>query len=108
MSKYRVRIAEEAEKDLAELVDYIAFHDSAERASFVLDRLFGACERLEANPGRGHFLPELLEFGIKSFREVHYKPYRIVYEIIGRTVHILLIVDGRRSLRSVLERRLLR
>jgi hypothetical protein len=36
------------------------------------------------------------------------KPYRIIYEVIGHEVFILLIVDGRRSLQTILEQRLLR
>ena len=108
MTTFRVRIAKEAEEDLAELVDHIAQHDSVERANYVLERLLTVCERLEQHPGRGHFLPELRSLGIKTYREVHFKPYRIVYEVIGRVVFIQLIVDGRRSLQAILERRLLR
>jgi toxin ParE1/3/4 len=98
----------EAEEDSAELVDYIANRDSVERADYVLARLITVCERLEQHTERGHFLPELRSIGIKTYREVHFKPYRIIYELIGREVFILLIVDGRRSLQTILERRLLR
>jgi toxin ParE1/3/4 len=108
VTKSRVRIVREAEEDLAELVDYIAQHDSVERANYVLERLITVCERLEQHPERGHFLPELRSLGIKTFREVHFKPYRIIYEVVGREVFILLIVDGRRSFQAILERRLLR
>lgn len=108
MTKFRVRIVREAEEDLAELVDYIAQHDSVERANYVVERLISVCERLEQHPERGHFLPELRSLGIKTFREVHFKPYRIIYEVVGREVFILLIVDGRQSLQAILERRLLR
>jgi toxin ParE1/3/4 len=100
VTKSRVRIVREAEEDLAELVDYIAQYDSVERANYVLERLMTVCERL--------FLPELRSLGIKTYREVHFKPYRIIYEVVGREVFILLIVDGRRSLQAILERRLLR
>jgi toxin ParE1/3/4 len=99
---------QEAEEDLAELVDYIARNDSIERADHVLERLLTVCERLEQHPDRGHFLPEFRSLGIKTYREVHFKPYRIIYEVISREVFILLIVDGRRSLQTILERRLLR
>jgi len=105
---YRVKIVQEAEEDLAELVDYIAHNDSIERADHVLERLLTVCERLERHPDRGHFLPEFRSLGIKTYREVHFKPYRIIYEVISREVFILLIVDGRRSLQTILERRLLR
>jgi len=108
VTKSRVRIVRGAEEDLAELVDYIAQHDSVEDANYVLERLMTVCERLEQHPERGHFLPELRSLGIKTFREVHFKPYRIIYEVVGREVFILLIVDGRRSFQAILERRLLR
>jgi len=108
VTKYRVRIVREAEQDLVELIDYISNHDSIERATYVLGRLLAVCERLEQYPERGHFLPELRSLGIKTYREVHFKPYRIIYEIIGREVFIQLIMDGRRSLQAILERRLLR
>jgi len=108
VTKYRVRIVREAEEDLAELIDHIAQYDSVERANYVLERLLTICARLEQHPERGHFLPELRSLGIKSYREVHFKLYRIIYEVIGREVFIQLIVDGRRSLQAILERRLLR
>ena len=108
MTKYNVRVVREAEEDLAELADFIAHHDSVERANFVLQKLLMLCERLEQHPERGHFLPELRSLGIKIYREFHFKPYRVIYEVIGREVFILLIVDGRRSLQAILERRLVR
>jgi toxin ParE1/3/4 len=108
VTTYRVRIVHEAEDDLAEIIEFVAKHDSIERAEYVLEKLSGICERLEKNPQRGHFLPELKSLGIKSYREVHFKPYRVIYELIGRDVFVHLIIDGRRSLQAILERRLLR
>lgn len=108
MTRYRVRVVREAEEDLAELIEYIARNDSIERAGHVLDQLLNACEGLEQHPDRGHLLPELQSLGIKNYREEHFKPYRIIYEVIRRKVFIVLIVDGRRSMQTILERRLLR
>lgn len=108
MTTYRVRIVQEAEEDLAEIIEFIAKHDSIERADYVLEKLLGVCERLEQHPNRGHFLSELKSIGIKSYREIHFKPYRVIYEVIDRDVFIHLIADGRRSLQTLLEWRLLR
>lgn len=108
MIEYRVRISPEAEQDLAEIIEYIANRDSVERAYYVLEKLLDVCEGLELHPNRGHYPPELLSLGVKSYREVHFKPFRIVYEVIAREVFILLIVDGRRSLQTILAQRLLR
>ena len=101
-------IVNEAEDDLAQLVGYTAHRDSLDRANLVFERLLKVCESLEQNPERGHFLPELLQLGMKEFREIHFKPYRLVYEVIQRDVLVQLIVDGRRGLQSLLELRLLR
>ena len=101
-------IVDEAEEDLAQLVGHIAHRDSLDRANLVFERLLKVCESLEQNPERGHFLPELLPLGMKEFREIHFKPYRIIYEVIQRDVLVQLIVDGRRGLQSLLELRLLR
>ena len=45
--------------------------------------------------------------GNRTFREVHYKPYRILYRVLGRQVTVLIIADGRRDMRALLAKRLL-
>jgi aminopeptidase C len=46
VTTFRVRIAKEAEEDLAELVDYIAQYDSVERANYVLERLLRSLQAI--------------------------------------------------------------
>lgn len=105
---YRVLLVKEAERDLAEIVAWIAEHDSPGHADAVLAQLLDLCSRLESHPARGHVPPELDAIGVKDYREVRFKPYRVVYQIIGRQVVVQVIADGRRSLGHLLERRLLR
>ncbi len=45
--------------------------------------------------------------GIREYRETRFKPYRVIYRIMGRRVFVHLIADGRRDMRTLLERRLL-
>ena len=45
--------------------------------------------------------------GVHSYRQVHFKPYRVIYRVVGQTVVVLVIADGRRNLKALLERRLL-
>ena len=59
-------------------------------------------------PERGHIPPELERIGVFGFREIHFKPYRIVYEIERKGVFIHCVLDGRRDLQELLESRLLR
>lgn len=108
MSKHRVDIAADAEDDLREIISHVAESDSVERAEDLLSRLLDVCDSLELNPARGRYVPELKEIGIKSFREILRKPYRIIYEITGRRVHVLVIADGRRKLETLLRNRLVR
>jgi len=108
VSKYRVLIVQDAERDLADIVNYIAETDSAASTNHVLDRILEICDRLEQFPERGHFPPELRAIGMKRYRQVQFKPYRIIYEIRQRDVVVHIILDGRRSFQGLLERRLLR
>lgn len=64
-------------------------------------------EGLSAFPERGSYPKELVALGIKEFRQTSFKPYRVIYRIVGRQVFIYLIADGRRDMQSVLARRLL-
>jgi toxin ParE1/3/4 len=108
LNTYKVRITEDAEQDLADLFDYIARKDSVENAYHVLDTLEALILSLDENPQRGHCPPELVDRGIKDYKELHFKPYRVIYEIIGNSVVVLGCFDGRRDMQSLLERRMLR
>jgi toxin ParE1/3/4 len=44
--------------------------------------------------------------GNRSYRQLFFKPYRILYRIRANTVYIALIADGRRDMKSLLLRRL--
>ena len=108
MKRSNVRLTDEAEIDLVDLFEYIARKDSIDRAYSVLEKLDALILSLDQQPERGHYPPELNKRGVKSYREVHFKPYRVIYEIIGNHVVILGCFDGRRDMQLLLERRLLR
>ena len=107
MRQHEVLLTEDAERDLEDLFDYIAEHDSNASANHVLDRIEKSIESLSSFPERGSFPKELLALGIKDYRQVFFKPYRMIYRIVEKRVYIYLIVDGRRDMRTLLERRLL-
>ena len=106
--KYQVLVSVDAEDDIIDIFTYIGHADGTERADHILSGIQASCEKLSELPGRGHVPPELERLGIRDFREIHYKPYRVIYEVVGRRVYIHAILDGRRSLQELLERRLLR
>ncbi len=69
-----------------------------------IEKIFGS---LFESTERGTYPKELLALGIRDYREIFFKPYRVIYRIIGNKVHVLLIVDGRRDMQTLLQRRLL-
>jgi toxin ParE1/3/4 len=104
---YRVLLTQDAVNDLEELDTWIATNDSPERADYVLDRISEAFQKLTELPERGTHPKELSALGIREFREVFFKPYRIIYRVERRTVYVYLIADGRRDMQTLLSRRLL-
>ena len=106
--KYRVLIDPEAKKDLKEIFIYVAVNDSLNSANKLLDGIEKTCYKLEKFPERGHIPVELRSTGIKRYLEIHYKPYRIIYEIEKNLVYIHAILDGRRNIQEILNERLLR
>jgi len=108
VKRYRVRIIEDAEHDLIDIYRYIAHHDSVENAEYVLEQLESLCSRLTELPERGHAPPKLDRIGVRNYREVNFKPYRVIYEVIRQDVFIHCILDGRRDMTTLLERRLIR
>ena len=81
MKRYRVRVIEDAEHDLIDIYRYIACHDSVENAEYVLEQLESLCSRLTELPERGHAPPELDRIGVTNYREVNFKPYRVIYTV---------------------------
>ncbi len=66
-----------------------------------------AAESLATFPERGSYPPELSALGIREYRQAFFKPYRVIYRVIGKQVIIYVITDGRRDMKSLLARRLL-
>jgi toxin ParE1/3/4 len=104
----KVFLTLEAERDLEDLYHYVARSSSSETAARLLDALESTCAGLSELPERGHVPPELDELGIADYREILHRPYRIFYRVLDRRVVVYAILDGRRDMRTLLERRLLR
>lgn len=106
--RYKVVLDPQAKLDLKEIYFYVAMNDNVDSANKLLDVLEETCYKLENFPERGHIPPELKPTGIKHYLEIHYKPYRIIYEIYGKQVYIHCVLDGRRNIQEILSNRLLR
>lgn len=104
---FHVLLTAVAERDIAALHDYVARSAGDSQADHLLDRLMEAMDGLAHFPERGSHPKELLALGIKEYRQVFFKPYRLIYRVTGKQVLVHLVVDGRRDMQSVLARRLL-
>ena len=96
-----------AERDIEEIHAYIAEFDSVERANHMLDRIAASLAQLADLPERGSHPRELLALGIREYRQIFFKPYRIIYRVAANRVYVYLVADGRRDMQSLLARRLL-
>ena len=105
--KYQVFFTGYAQRDLEDLYEYVAIHDSQVKADFLLNRIEQKISELSSLPERGTQIHELRMIGIKEYREIFFKPYRIIYRIIGKSVYIYLLADGRRDMITLLQQRLL-
>jgi toxin ParE1/3/4 len=104
---FTVLLTEDAAVDLEDLYSYISEHDSPQKAEYVLDQIENKFVSLSEMPERGVYPKELSDLGIRDYREIFFKPYRIIYRVNGDNVYVYLIVDGRRDMQTLLQRRLL-
>ena len=88
MKKYKVYFVADAEEDLFELYTYVATYDSVTKAKNLLTKIEQTRNKLSKLPDRGHLPPELERIGILNYKEIHFKPYRIIYQII-ETINIV-------------------
>lgn len=105
---FLVNIIADAKEDIIDIYDYIVVSDSIEKAEYAYKNIKENCFSLSELPNRGHFPPELERIGIYEYREIHFKPYRIIYQVIESNVYIHCVLDGRRELQALLEKRILR
>jgi toxin ParE1/3/4 len=96
-----------AEADLAAIVESVA-EESPAAAMRLLTAIEERASTLRASPLRGRVVPELARFEIRDHRELLEGPYRIIYSVRQKRVHVLGVVDGRRDLATILLARLIR
>ena len=104
---FLVQLTDDAARDLEENCDYIERHDAPGRADYVPGQIEKMLQSLSEHPRRGNYPKELLDLGIREYRELYFGPYRIIYRVIESNVYVLIIADGRRDMQALLQRRLL-
>ena len=94
---------------MEEICDYIEQHDRADHPRLKMsgagsEQIGQAFSSLSKHPRRGNYP---LDIGIREYREIFFKPYRIIYRVMGnnprlknvggRLTHVL-VSDGRRDI----------
>ena len=106
--RYKIEWAPVAERDLSEILEYIALRDTADAAVAVYQKIMGKVENLSAHPTRCRIPPELRKLGVREYRELIISPYSVFFRITGRTIGILAVLDRRRDLEEIVIQRALR
>jgi toxin ParE1/3/4 len=106
--KREVVFSEPALADLLDINDYYLWEVSERVASNIIDSLEAAVNNLAEVPDMGSIPKELLSLGIRQYRQVIQKPYRIIYETFADKIVVHAILDGRRDMQSLLMQRILR
>jgi len=104
----KVSLSASAEEDLFEIYKYIYQNDSEENADNVYSELRKKCFSLQDYSNRGHVPNEMALFGLNDFLEIIHKPFRIIYQTIGKEIFIHCVLDGRRDMQKLLHERLMR
>jgi len=105
--RYEVFLLKHAERDLSDIVEYIDLYDVIGKSIQVLNEFQKKIHSLSDTPERVTYPKELINLGIRKYREIYFKPYRIIYQVIENQVFVHLIADGRRDMLALLERRIL-
>lgn len=105
--RYKVFLTEAAERDLEDLHDYVVANDSPAAARHLLEGFEKTAASLTEFPERGSWPQELLTLGIKEYRQLMFKSWRIIYRVLNDAVYVYMVADGRRDMQTLLTRRLL-
>jgi plasmid stabilization system protein ParE len=105
---YKIIILHSAEQDMKDIKTYIVKNFSAAAWQNTYDKLKKAIRKLKAFPHAGSTPDELEKVNLNQFRQIISGMNRIIYEVRQDTIYIHVIVDGRRDMKSLLTRRLLR
>jgi len=99
-----VRLTEDAERDVEGIYEYFFEQDGNVAAEHVWKGIETCWTKLTTFSERGNTPKEMVDAD-RQYRELHWKPYRIIYRVDPQTVTVYAIVDGRRDLRSFLRTR---
>jgi toxin ParE1/3/4 len=104
---YSVEFSTGAKQDLFKIYRYIKSAGKPGTAKKFSDLIKKACLSLSENPEHVHIPSELKGLSDMLCRQIVFKNYRIIYQVIGKVVVISGIIDGHRHIREVMRQRML-
>ena len=107
MKRLPVRWTAPAYADLFEILEFVAA-DPPEAARRLGRALLGQSKTLGRSALRGGMVPELLQQGISTYREILVSRYRLIYHLHPEAIQIAAVMDGSRDIGDALLQRLLR
>lgn len=106
--RHQIEWAPVAQRDLDEILEYIAARDSVDAAMAVYEKLITRIDKLTSRPTRCRVVPELRACGVTAYRELVIRPYGVFFRITEETVGIVTVLNRRRDLEEILVQRALR
>ena len=103
--KYKVIWADTAEKDLIEIIEYIAINNP-ENALKILTKIKKKASSLYSIPERCRIVHELKAQSITQYKELIEAPWRIIFRIVEKKVYVVSVLDSRRNIEDILLKRL--
>jgi len=102
--RFKVYVTKTAENDIDDIIDFISAESSERISGLIFNKIKKAIISLENFPDRGHEPPEFYKRKL-GFVEIHSDIYRIFYKIFDDCVYIISVLDGRRNVKEILEKR---
>ena len=106
--RFAVEFTSGARQDLLKIYRYIKTAGRSEAARRLYKHISEACASLSQNPERGHVPSEFDGLAALPCRQIVFKNYRIIYQVIGKVIIIHGIIDGHRNIRETMRQRVLR
>ena len=104
--KYKVIWADIAEKDLIEIIDYIAINNPENALKILRKIKKKALSLYYSMPEKCRVVPELKAQSITQYKELIEAPWKIIFRIVEKKVYILSVLDSRRNIEDILLKRL--
>ena len=105
---HKVIILASAEYDLKELRFYIIKNFSIKTWKNTYNKIKETIRNLKKLPYSGSIPEELEKLNLNQYRQVISGMNRIIYEVRQDNIYIHIIVDSRKSFKTLLEKRFLR